>query len=147
VHEHVEVAAVDRGDDGLFSVRTTNGDQWTAKQVVLASGWQNVPVVPDVASDVPDGVDSFHAAEYRSPQTLEPGAILVVGAGQSGVQIAEDLAEVVDRRGGSDGIAGSGVQLRRRLPAGGGRRASGSAPGSSRRLRNVSASGATPAPR
>ncbi|MEW6582207.1 MAG: SidA/IucD/PvdA family monooxygenase, partial [Actinomycetota bacterium] len=64
-----------------------------ARAVVVASGAQSVPRLPALAGALPPGVRSLHTADYRSPGELGPGAVLVVGAGQSGCQIAEDLLE------------------------------------------------------
>jgi putative flavoprotein involved in K+ transport len=62
-----------------------------ARQVVIASGSQNRPIVPGVASSLPAAILQLHAAAYRSPSALPHGAVLVVGSGSSGSQIAEDL--------------------------------------------------------
>jgi putative flavoprotein involved in K+ transport len=62
-----------------------------ANQVVVASGFQRVPRVPAMANTFPPTVNQIHAADYRSPESLPSGAVMVVGSGQSGCQIAEDL--------------------------------------------------------
>ena len=59
---------------------------------MLASGLLNVPRKSEVAGRLPRRLLQLHAADYRSPQQLPPGAVLVVGGAQSGCQIAEDLA-------------------------------------------------------
>jgi putative flavoprotein involved in K+ transport len=58
---------------------------------VVATGDQNVPTVPSTARNVPDRITQLHTADYRSASALPPGAVLVVGSGQSGCQIADDL--------------------------------------------------------
>jgi putative flavoprotein involved in K+ transport len=75
---------------GGFEVRTTRGTL-TADQVVLATGPYQVPLTPRIAQRLPDDMRQVHSADYRSPAQLPPGAVLVVGTGQSGGQIAEDL--------------------------------------------------------
>ncbi|HUF10637.1 MAG TPA: NAD(P)/FAD-dependent oxidoreductase [Rhodothermales bacterium] len=64
-----------------------------AESVIVASGLQNVARLPAVATSMPASMAHLHAADYRSPEQLPPGAVLVVGSGQSGFQIAEDLLE------------------------------------------------------
>jgi putative flavoprotein involved in K+ transport len=59
--------------------------------VVLASGIQRVPKIPAVSSGLARVVTQLHAADYRKAAALPPGAVVVVGSGQSGCQIAEDL--------------------------------------------------------
>ncbi|MEO6855892.1 MAG: MSMEG_0569 family flavin-dependent oxidoreductase, partial [Rhodoferax sp.] len=73
-----------------FSVTTSQGD-FTADQVVVASGGYHKPIVPRLAERLPAHITQMHSAEYRNPQALPEGAVLVVGCGQSGSQIAEDL--------------------------------------------------------
>jgi hypothetical protein len=93
----VTVTAVEGdGPGGAFPVRARNGgaeESFTARNVIVASGFQNVPVVPAASAQVPRGVLQMHAAEYRNPSALPEGAVLVVGSAQSGCQIAEDLLE------------------------------------------------------
>jgi putative flavoprotein involved in K+ transport len=62
-----------------------------ARSVIVASGIQNIPRVPAFAASLPTPIHQLHTAGYRSPSQLPPGAVLVVGSAQSGVQIAEDL--------------------------------------------------------
>jgi putative flavoprotein involved in K+ transport len=59
--------------------------------VVIASGIQRVPKFPAIRSKLPDHIFQLHTADYRNPQRLPPGAVVVVGGGQSGCQITEDL--------------------------------------------------------
>lgn len=64
-----------------------------AENVVLASGSQNHPQVPALAGALPSELHQLHSADYRTPAQLPPGAVLVVGAASSGLQIAEDLLD------------------------------------------------------
>ena len=73
-----------------FEVRTDVGTL-TADQVVVATGPYQVPRTPRMAERLPDHVVSVHSGDYRNPAQLPEGAVLVVGTGQSGCQIAEDL--------------------------------------------------------
>jgi putative flavoprotein involved in K+ transport len=86
----VAVTRLRRGVDGSFSVSTTDGE-CTADQVVVATGPYHAPSVPRLAERVPDGIEQLHSSRYRNPGQLRPGGVLVVGTGQSGCQIAEDL--------------------------------------------------------
>lgn len=63
----------------------------TGDQVVVATGPYQVPRTPRLAERLPDHVTQLHSAQYRNPEQLPDGAVLVVGTGQSGCQIAEDL--------------------------------------------------------
>jgi putative flavoprotein involved in K+ transport len=80
-------------------IRTAEGfEAWThdgvfrARQVVVATGPFQVPVVPPTAQRLDDSVTQLHGAGYRNPRTLPPGPVLVVGGGNSGFQIAAELA-------------------------------------------------------
>ncbi|HEY9623440.1 MAG TPA: MSMEG_0569 family flavin-dependent oxidoreductase [Crinalium sp.] len=91
VQEGVEVLHVRRDDaQGVFELETTIGD-YTANQVVIASGSYHRPRIPKIAERLPDSVLQLHSSEYRNPESLPDGSVLVVGTGQSGCQIAEDL--------------------------------------------------------
>ena len=61
-------------------------------QVVVATGPFQVPRVPELASGLHPDVVHFHSSEYRVPDALPPGPVLVVGGGNTGFQIAEELA-------------------------------------------------------
>ncbi len=90
VLEHTEVKRVKQQDDGCYAVSTTQGD-FTADHVVVASGGYHTPIVPRMAERLPAHIAQLQSSEYRNPQALPEGAVLVVGSGQSGAQIAEDL--------------------------------------------------------
>jgi putative flavoprotein involved in K+ transport len=76
---------------GHWRVGTSEGPL-LAEDVVVASGFQNVPRRPAYASALPDDVTQLHVADYRRVVDLDDG-VLVVGGGQSGVQVAADLLE------------------------------------------------------
>ena len=89
--EGVTVAKVSRpGESDRYTVDTSAG-QVTANQVVIATGGYHKPVIPRMAERLPSSIVQYHSAQYRSPEQLPKGAVLVVGCGQSGSQIAEDL--------------------------------------------------------
>jgi putative flavoprotein involved in K+ transport len=89
VHEHTPVDSVVRRGDA-WTARTADGELRT-RAAVVATGGENVPLVPDLARLVPDRIAQCHAASYRAPDQLPDGAVLVVGSAQSGYQIAEEL--------------------------------------------------------
>jgi len=64
-----------------------------ADQVVIATGPFQVPFVPAIAEALAPGVVQMHSSEYRSPDPLPTGPVLVVGGGNTGFQIAAELAE------------------------------------------------------
>jgi putative flavoprotein involved in K+ transport len=88
--EGVSVTHVKRLPSGDFAVETNAGD-FTAGQVVAASGGYTTPIVPRSAEKIPDSVLQIHSNQYRNPAQLPEGGVLVAGSGQSGAQIAEDL--------------------------------------------------------
>ncbi|MFD3588384.1 MSMEG_0569 family flavin-dependent oxidoreductase [Streptomyces sp. NPDC058683] len=88
--EGVSVTRVRRAPTGVYELATTDGD-FTADQVVVATGPYHTPRIPRAAERLPSGVRQLHSSGYRSPDRLPAGAVLVVGTGQSGCQIAEDL--------------------------------------------------------
>lgn len=92
----VSVVSVDRANGGEgFDIKTRDQDQaeetFRSRTVVVASGIQRVPRVPAIRSKIPAWMFQLHTADYRNPQGLPPGAVVVVGSGQSGCQITEDL--------------------------------------------------------
>ena len=83
------VTSVSRIQDG-YLVATDEGE-WRCRTVVLATGACNMPVVPAVAEAVPQGITTLTPIEYRNPDQLAQGAVLVVGASATGVQLAEEI--------------------------------------------------------
>ena len=90
LREGVTVRSVMPRAEGGFDVHTSAGD-YRADAVVVASGGYDAPIVPDWAQQLPADVLQLHSEQYRNPASLPAGAVLVVGCGQSGAQIAEDL--------------------------------------------------------
>jgi len=81
--------SVRRTDDG-YEVVTDRGT-WHCQAVVIATGACNIPNVPAVAQAVPAGIDTLTPNEYRNPDRLAEGGVLVVGAAATGAQIAEEI--------------------------------------------------------
>jgi putative flavoprotein involved in K+ transport len=81
-----------RGRDGGGYVVELDDRTYEAGQVVVATGPFQTPFVPSVADAVRDDVVQLHSTEYRSPDSLPTGRVLVVGGGNTGFQIAEELS-------------------------------------------------------
>jgi len=90
VREGVAVTRLKREEDGRFLLTTTSGEM-SADQIVLAVGGYHIPNIPRMAERIDTSITQIHSSAYRNPGQLPPGDILVVGSGQSGCQIAEDL--------------------------------------------------------
>jgi putative flavoprotein involved in K+ transport len=72
-------------------VLQTSEGELAAQSVVVATGAYQRPHRPAAAASLPAGLPQLDADDYRSPAELPPGAVLVVGSGQSGCQVAEEL--------------------------------------------------------
>ncbi|PRY25520.1 putative flavoprotein involved in K+ transport [Aliiruegeria haliotis] len=92
IRSGVDVRSVRRleGSAG-FRIETSQG-VIEAVRVVAATGPFQKPVIPQIVPPTP-GITQIHSADYRNPGALPPGGVLVVGAGSSGVQIAEELMQ------------------------------------------------------
>ena len=77
---------------GRYVVRTNQG-VLSARNVVIATGPYQRPKVPEISGALPADVAQLHASDYRNPGALPAGAVLVVGSGGSGCQIADELLE------------------------------------------------------
>ncbi|MFE2940847.1 MSMEG_0569 family flavin-dependent oxidoreductase [Streptomyces sp. NPDC059255] len=88
--EGVKVTRLRRTKAGIFELTTTAG-VLTADQVVVATGPYHTTSVPRMAERLPAAMHRIHSSQYRNPGQLPDGGVLVVGTGQSGCQIAEDL--------------------------------------------------------
>ncbi|MFD1985059.1 flavin-containing monooxygenase [Mesorhizobium newzealandense] len=92
VEPDTAVTELARGhENGEYRLTTSRGTV-LARNVVIASGHLNRPVRPIWAASLTPGLRQIDASDYRSAADLPGGAALVVGSGQSGAQIAEDLA-------------------------------------------------------
>src|SRR5262249_39650231 len=74
-----------------FEIRTQD-ETYRAREVVVAPGPVHGPFAPPAAQRLDGSVNQLHSADYRNSQALPPGPVLVVGGGNSGFQIAEELA-------------------------------------------------------
>jgi putative flavoprotein involved in K+ transport len=91
VRTGTEVRSVRRTDDG-YRLATSQGEI-LSRTVVIATGACNRPVVPAFAEAVPPGLEQLTPFEYRNPDRLPDGGVLVVGASATGVQLASELSQ------------------------------------------------------
>ncbi|WP_030855752.1 flavin-containing monooxygenase [Streptomyces sp. NRRL F-4474] len=91
----VEVTRIepDAGDEGGWTLHATGGRVLTAAAVVVATGFNHTPRLPDWPGRESFGGRLLHAADYRNPQPFAGQDVLVVGVGNTGAEIAVDLAE------------------------------------------------------
>lgn len=87
----VRVHGVTKSEASKTYVVKTSAGTFEARNVVIATGLYQKPKRPAFSADFPAQVKQIHSDEYRSPQSLPLGAVLVVGSAQSGAQIAEEL--------------------------------------------------------
>jgi putative flavoprotein involved in K+ transport len=85
----VQVNSVEAENHG-YLVRADGAD-WQADNVIIATGLFQQPKVLSFATSLTPHISQLSSGDYRNPQALPPGAVLVVGSGQSGVQIADEL--------------------------------------------------------
>jgi putative flavoprotein involved in K+ transport len=92
VRTGVAVQGLERNGDSY--VVTAGGRQLHADNVVVATGvfQHEHPTIPEFADELDPSIRQLHSADYRSPEQLQPGAVLVVGAAHSGGDIAHELA-------------------------------------------------------
>ncbi|MEY3309093.1 MAG: hypothetical protein RLZZ413_3131 [Pseudomonadota bacterium] len=90
IREGVEVLGLTRGADGTGFVAETAQGRIEAANVVVATGPFQRPIIPDLVPQS-TGIVQMHSTAYRNPGQLPEGAVLVVGAGSSGSQIADEL--------------------------------------------------------
>jgi putative flavoprotein involved in K+ transport len=92
VRSGTEVTALREADGAGFIIETPNGTI-SARQVVIATGPFHRPLIPEFAKSLPSSVYQTDATHYRSPAEFPAGAVLIVGSGSSGTQIADELLQ------------------------------------------------------
>ncbi len=93
VRKGVEVASLRQRSNSNRYLLDAGGSTIEASNVVIATGpWQS-PAIPQTNIDVPKSIFQVHSSNYRNPDQLPLGAVLIVGAGASGCQIADELNE------------------------------------------------------
>jgi putative flavoprotein involved in K+ transport len=96
VRLRTRVTRVACNGDG-FQVEAADGGRWEAEAVVIATGGHQAPHVPELAGRIAPAVRQLHSSAYRDPSQLLPGPVLVVGAGNSGAEIAIESASTGHR--------------------------------------------------
>lgn len=87
----VRVESVEQNQKGTdYTLKTTAG-QFEAENIVVATGLYQSPNIPEIAKYFPDGIQQLHSDQYKNPESLPAGSVLIVGSAQSGAQIAEEL--------------------------------------------------------
>jgi putative flavoprotein involved in K+ transport len=95
VELHTEVTRLVTLGDGPARFRvTTSQGTIDARDVIVAGGPFQAPYIPAVASGLAPSIPHLHAHHYRRAEDLPPGKVLLVGSGQTGVQLAEELHAV-----------------------------------------------------
>ena len=89
VRQGTTVTSVRRSDGG-YVVATDRGD-WLCATLVLANGACNIATVPRVAEGLPRAIRSLTPMQYRNPDQLEDGGVMVVGASATGIQLAKEI--------------------------------------------------------
>jgi putative flavoprotein involved in K+ transport len=92
VREHTEVVGVQQDATGTGFVVSVAGDSLHARRVVLATGPFQRPFIPPMSQDIWPSVLQTDPTRYRCPEQLPAGAVLIVGSGASGCQIADELS-------------------------------------------------------
>lgn len=78
--------------EGDHYVAAANGRRWEARNVVVATGSTQTPEVPGFAAELSPSIRQVHSSQYRNPQQLQEGPVLVVGLGNSGAEIGLEVS-------------------------------------------------------
>jgi putative flavoprotein involved in K+ transport len=89
VRDETTVLAVE-GEEGGYRIDTNCGS-WRAKNVVIATGYCDIPYVPDMSGNLSKDIVQLVSTAYRNPGQLPSGGVLVVGASSTGIQLADEI--------------------------------------------------------
>jgi putative flavoprotein involved in K+ transport len=92
VQTNTRVERLSKTSDGTFLVETSQGRVYTRQVIVAMASYQG-PRVPAFARELDPGIVQLHASAYKNPSQLRDGAVLLVGAGNSGAEIAMELSK------------------------------------------------------
>jgi putative flavoprotein involved in K+ transport len=84
------IVAIDRVTDG-YHASTAQGDVYAAANVIIATGSFQFPKPNPLAQALPNRIVQLHSSQYRRPAALPPGAVLIVGSGETGCQLTDEL--------------------------------------------------------
>ncbi len=93
--ENTTIGCISKCEEG-YLVETDRGE-FIAEHIIIATGMYNNPFVPEISQKLPVNVFQMHSSDYRNPEQLKPGNVVVVGSGWSGVQIALELRKLTGR--------------------------------------------------
>ncbi|CAM4396389.1 oxidoreductase [Bacillus manliponensis] len=79
-------------EKGNFHIITNSGEEFSTKNLIIATGPFQQPYIPDFSDEIPNDIFQIHSAYYKNPSQLKEGTTLVVGGGNSGMQIATELS-------------------------------------------------------
>lgn len=91
VRFNVNIVDLQKTDDASFRAETAQGEVITAQRVVVATGSFQLGLIPNIIAESTPNLAQVHSSNYKNPAQLPAGAVLVVGAGSSGAQIADEL--------------------------------------------------------
>jgi putative flavoprotein involved in K+ transport len=95
VQENTTVTSITKNPGEQFFLVTVRQnqryEQWLSKQVVIATGAMSAPKIPSCSKFLSKNICQLHVSNYRNESKLPQGAVLIIGSGQSGCQVAEDL--------------------------------------------------------
>lgn len=91
IHFNTEVVNVTKMN-GNFLLKTKR-DEYQAKNIVIATGPFQIPSIPPFSRDLSNNINQLHSSQYKNPDQLADGNVLVIGGGNSGAQIAVELSE------------------------------------------------------
>jgi len=94
VRENTNVLGLRSGPQGKTYIVEIEDGNLVARNVVIATGPFQKPLIPDLGKNLPKGIFQIPATDYKSPDDLPQGAVLVIGSGASGCQIADELNKV-----------------------------------------------------
>ena len=89
VSEETEVLQIEKPDD-FYSIKTTKTN-YRSRAVILANGACKLASIPRFSEAVPDDVTGIHSLDYKNPEQLPEGQVLIVGASATGLQLAEEI--------------------------------------------------------
>lgn len=95
VRTGTRVGSVSKADD-RFVITTTQGRVFEADNVIVATGAHRIPRVPSFAAELAPSIVQLHSGEYHRPSQLRDGGVLLVGVGNSGADIALEVAREHD---------------------------------------------------
>ena len=88
---NIRITSLEKTRNGFY-MRCDQGREYTASKVVIATGPFQRPYIPPFSRQLNRDITQLHSSEYRNPEDMKPGSVLVVGAGNSGAQIAAELS-------------------------------------------------------